>query len=180
MSRIQPSDPPRRPHTTWRGILLAVLTGVVLGTAISAAIVWLRPVPTGIADIEIIELEHRGPGCSWVMELEAERKGYPFLIHVDDRGMPSLLFPDTEVTALDVGERRRLPDATGQRAWRSPGGEVFVMISGTPYLALDRLFTRAERAAAKADSDHEAIRAVRRVLRDQLGPGIFVELPEAN
>ena len=169
-----------RPRTTWRGILLAVLTGLVLGAAISAAIVWLRPIPTGLADVEIIELTRRGSGSSWVMEVEAERAGYPFLIHVDDTGQPSLLFPDGQVAALDVGERRRLPDPTGQRAWRSPGGEVFVMISGTPYLALDRLFNRAERAAARADTDDEAVRAVRRVIRDQLGPGVFVELPDVH
>lgn len=168
------------PRTTWRGIVLAVLTGLVLGAAISAAIVWLRPVPTGIADVEIIEVAHRGPVSSWVMELEAERAGYPFLIHVDDEGTTSLLFPDGEVLPVDVGERRRLPDATGHRAWRSPGGEVFVMISGTPYLALDRLFSRAERAAAKADSDTEAVEAVRKVIRKQLGPGVFVELPEVH
>ena len=179
MSAYHPAERPR-PRTTWRGILLAVATGLVLGAGISAAIVWLRPVPTGIADVEIIEVAHRGPASSWVMELEAERAGYPFLIHLDDAGQPSLLFPDTEVAALDAGERRRLPDSTGQRAWRSPGGEVFVMISGTPYLALDRLFSRAERAAARADSDADAVRAVRRVIRDQLGPGLFVELPELH
>jgi hypothetical protein len=179
MSAISPAERPR-PRTTWRGILIAVLTGLVLGSAISAAIVWLRPVPTGIADVEIIELTRRDHGSSWVMEVEAERAGYPYLIHLDDAGQPSLLFPDGAVAALDVGERRRLPDSTGQRAWRSPGGEVFVMISGTPYLALDRLFDRAERAAAGADTDADAVRAVRRVIREQLGPGVFVELPEVN
>jgi len=179
MTRPQTAEHPR-PRTTWRGILLAVLTGLVLGAAISAAIVWLRPIPTGLADVEIIELARHDRGSSWVMEVEAERAGYPFLIHVDDSGQPSLLFPDGEVAALDVGERRRLPDSTGQRAWRSPGGEVFVMISGTPYLALDRLFNRAERAAAKADTNADAVKAVRRVIRDQLGPGLFVELPAAH
>jgi hypothetical protein len=175
-----PAAPHHRPRTTWRGIVLAVLTGLVLGAAISAAIVWLRPVPTGIANVEIIEVAHRGPASSWVMELEAERSGYPFLIHVDDAGTTSLLFPDGEVLPVDVGERRRLPDAIGHRAWRSPGGEVYVVISGTPYLALDRLFSRAERAAAKADTDAEAVRAVRKVIRQQLGPGVFVELPEVH
>ena len=82
------------------------------------------------------------------MELEADRAGYPYLIHVDDHGLASLLFPDQEIQAIDVGQRRRLPDETGHRAWRSPGGEVFVMISGTPYLALDRVLSRTERAAA--------------------------------
>jgi hypothetical protein len=169
-----------RPRTTLRGVILAVLTGLVLGALISVAIVWLRPVPTGIAEVAIIELEHRGASRSWVMELEADRAGYPYLIHVDDHGLASLLFPDQEIQAIDVGQRRRLPDETGHRAWRSPGGEVFVMISGTPYLALDRVLSRTERAAAGADTDADAVRAVRKLLREQLGPGVFVELPEIN
>jgi hypothetical protein len=167
--------------TSPRGVLLAVLVGLVLGTAISAAIVWLRPIPTGIAEVELIEIDpDRKTGSSWVLELEVDRAGYPFLIHVDDVGRPSLLFPDGDVTALDAGERRRLPDNTGRRAWRSPGGEVFVTLSGTPYLSLDGLFRKAERAAADTSSDEAAVRAVRRVLRKQLGPGVFLELPGAH
>jgi hypothetical protein len=181
MSSISSLSPAPRTKTTWRGIALAVLLGLVLGSAISALVVWLRPIPTGIAHVELIELDpdHRAGG-SWVLELEVERAGYPFLIHVDDGGMPSLLFPDGEAPSLVAGERRRLPDATGRRAWRSPGGEVFVTLSGTPFLRLDQVIVRAEKAAADAGSDAAALRAVRKVLRKQLGPGVFVELPEVH
>lgn len=184
MSTSSPANPPRRQRTTWRGVAFAIGLGLVLGTVISVAIVWLRPTPTGIAAVEVIELgEDSGPGRSWVLELEVERSGYPFLIHMDEEGMPSLLFPDGEITRLDAGERRRLPDPTGHRAWRSlegeGGGEVFVTLSGSPYLALDRVIARAERAAVQASSQRAARRIVRQVLRKQLGPGVIVQLPDA-
>lgn len=164
-----------------RGISMAVLLGLVIGTAVSAAVVWLRPVPTGIAHVELIELHRdRSAGPSWVVELEADRTGYPFLIHLDEAGRPSLLFPDGPVTEVFAGEKRTLPDATGQRAWRSPGGEIFVALSGTPYVALDRVLTRTEQAALGAGSLAAARRAAREALSEQLGPGVFVDLPKAN
>ena len=52
-------------------------------------------------------------GSSWVLQLEVDRKSYPFLVHVDDAGMPSLLFPDGDVTSLDAGEQRQLPKQLG-------------------------------------------------------------------
>ena len=178
-----PANPARGSRTTWRGVAFAIGLGLVLGTIVSIAIVWFRPIPTGIATVEVIELgKDSGPGRSWVLELEVERSGYPFLIHLDADGMPSLLFPDGEITRLDAGERRRLPDATGHRAWRSlegeGGGAVFVTLSGTPYLALDRVIARAERAALQASSEEAAHRIVREVLRKQLGPGVIVQLPD--
>jgi len=183
MGTTSPTDAARRPLATWRGIALAIGLGLVLGTLVSVAIVWLRPIPTGIASVELIEFDDdETPGHSWVLELEVERSGYPFLIHLERDGTPSLLFPDGEIAQLSAGERRRLPDDTGQRAWRSPddavGGKVFVTLSGTPYLALDRVIARAERAAVKASSDAEARRIVLDVLRKQLGPGVVVELPD--
>jgi hypothetical protein len=185
MGTPSPSTATRRTRTTWHGVAVAVGLGLVLGTLLSAAIVWLRPVPTGIADVELIELDDDGtPGHSWVLELEVDRSGYPFLIHLDRHGTPSLLFPDGEIAQFSAGERRRLPDDSGQRAWRSPdgdvGGEVFVALSGTPYLRLDRVIARAERAAVEASSDAEARRIVRGVLRKQIGPGVIVELPDTH
>ena len=175
MATSPEANPARRRHTTWRGVAFAIGLGLVLGTLVSVAIVWFRPVPTGIASIDVIELDQDGgPGRSWVLELEVERSGYPFLIHLDGEGMPSLLFPDGEITRFDAGERRRLPDATGHRAC-----EVFVTLSGTPYLALDRVIARAERAAAQTSSGSAARRVVRKVLRKQLGPGVIVELPDS-
>jgi hypothetical protein len=182
MATSSPTDSTHRRPTTWRGVALAIGLGLVLGTIVSVAIVWFRPIPTGIATVEVIELgKDSGPGRSWVLELEVDRSGYPFLVHLDEDGMPSLLYPDGEITRLDAGERRRLPDATGHRAWRRlggvGGGEVFVTLSGTPYLALDRVIARAERAAAQASSEDAARRVVREVLRKQLGPGVIVQLP---
>ena len=184
MGTPSPQNATRRPLATWRGVGLAIGLGLVLGTLVSVAIVWLRPIPTGIASVELIEFADDGTaGHSWVLELEVDRSGYPFLVHLGRDGTPSLLFPDGEITQFAAGERRRLPDDTGQRAWRSPdgavGGEIFVTLSGTPYLAMDRLIARAERAAVEASSDSEARRIVRKVLRTQLGPGVIVELPEA-
>ncbi|RKZ15853.1 hypothetical protein DRQ53_07885 [bacterium] len=158
-----------------------MLLGVTLGTLISAAIVWLRPLPTGIAEVEIIELHNdRAAGQSWVLELEADRTGYPFLIHLDKAGRASLLFPEGEIMAIGPGERRRLPDASGQRGWRNAGGEIWVTLSSTPYLALDRLFAMTERAADDATTEAAARRAARKVLRRQLGPGVTVRLPDGD
>lgn len=176
------SSPESRPRqTTWRGVFFAVLVGIALGTVFSLAIVWLRPVPTGIAEVQLVELHRdRAGGPSWVLDLVADRTGYPFLIHLDESGRPSLLFPEGAVTPVQPGERYRLPDATGQRAWRNPGGEVWVTLSASPYLAFDRVFALAERAASDADTDQEARRAARAVLRRQLGPGVRVQMPELD
>lgn len=162
-------------------MLAAVLLGIALGTLLSVAIVWLRPVPTGIAQVELVELHRdRAAGPSWVLDLEIDRSGYPFLIHLDDAGRPSLLFPDGAVTAIGAGERIRLPDATGQRGWRSPGGELWVTVSGTPYVPVDQLFALAEHAAGNAGTDAEAVVAAREVLRNRLGPGVVVDLPDLD
>lgn len=168
-------------RTTWRGITVAVLVGLILGSLISTVVLWMRPASTGIADLDLVELhDDRSAGRSWVVELEATRSGYPFLIHLDDAGHPSLFYPDGPVTEIYPGERRRLPDATGQRAWRSPGGQLFVALSATPHPPLELVFDRAERAALRETDPGAALRAAREVLSDQLGPGVVLDLPEAR
>lgn len=181
MDPTSESAPARPPRTTWRGISIAVLLGLVLGSLVSLVILRMRPVPTGIAHVELVELHRdRRAGPSWVIDLEAEREGYPFLIHIDDSGHPSVFFPDDRVTRLTAGERTRLPDPDGHRAWRSGGGELFVMLSGTPNLPLEQLLIRADQAALAADSGDDAREAAREVLRDYLGPGVLLRLPEAH
>jgi hypothetical protein len=54
------------------------------------------------------------------------------------------------------------------------------MLSGNPYLPVDRVIERAERAAAGASSARSAHERAKKALREQLGPGVFVELPSAN
>jgi hypothetical protein len=180
----QTRSAPRTP-ATWKGIALAVLVGLVLGTLVSLAIVFLRPAPTGISHARIVRLEADGsPGQPWLLELEVDRSGYPYLIHVDGEGHPSLLFPDGRIAQFDPGRSHRLPDDDGHRAWRSEatdsGAELFVMLSGTPYLPVDRVIERAERAADGASSARSAHERVKKALRDQLGPGVFVALPFPN
>lgn len=153
--------------------MLWTLVGVLIGVFISVSLPILRPRPTGIASLDLVVFaEAAGPGIGYAVDFEAERAGYPVVLHVDADGFPSLLFPVGGVARLDAGNRVRLPDPTGTSTWWSDEDEivtVLTVLAEKPPADVDRLVELVERAAARASTPERALQDVKSVLRRRLG-----------
>lgn len=169
-----PSAPPPRRRRRGRTIVLSIAFGVILGVFVSVVIDILRPRETGLVAADIVMLEDGGPapGSSYVLEIEPAREGYPVVLHVDEDGFPSLLFPTNGIARLGAGHRTRLPDPGGNTTWwvgPDQQGTLLTVLAENPPSDVDRLVELVERAAARADDPDEALDSVISVLRRRLG-----------
>lgn len=165
--------PPRKRSRTGRIVVLWILFGILIGVFVSISLPLLRPRPTGIASLDLVVFaDATGPGIGYAVDFEAERAGYPVVVHVDADGFPSLLFPVGGVARLDAGNRVRLPDPTGTSTWWSEEDQtvtVLTVLAEQPPADVDRLVELVERAAARASSPERALDDVKSVLRRRLG-----------
>ena len=186
---MTPSDPPPvippRRRRRGRTIVLSVALGVILGVFASVVIDILQPRETGLVAADILMLETGGPapGSSYVLELETAREGYPVVVHVDEDGFPSLLFPTNGIARLGPGLRTRLPDPGGNTTWwvgPDQQGTLLTVLAENPPSDVDRLVELVERAAARADDPEQALDSVIRVLRQRLGEPLALRLRTAD
>lgn len=171
MTAPEPLPPRARPRTG-RLALLWVAVIVLLGAFVAVTVLSMRPRPTGIASLQLLVVAEDGPGVGYAVDMESLRDGYPVVVHVDEDGFPSLLFPTGDVALLPAGHRVRLPDPLGSAAWWSPAlttETVLTVLAERPPVDVDRLVELVERAAARADDADDALRNVESVLRRRLG-----------
>lgn len=153
--------------------MLWTLVGVLLGVLLAVTLPSLRARPTGIASLDLVVFtEAAGPGVSYAVDFECERAGYPVVVHVDDDGFPSLLFPVAGTARVEAGQQLRLPDPYGQATWWAGANDtatLLTVLAEQPVGDVDRLVELVERAAARADDPGRALRNVESVLRRRLG-----------
>lgn len=151
------------------------------------AVFWTRALLRPSNSVEILDFrmqaygenpEHRGHewlgGSPYVLRFALRQNACPVVVHVDDVGNPSLLFPDRDALPVAGGELVHLPPLGSGQAWMlgdEPGRQWF-FLAARPDLNLDptALLDELEREGRKAHGKAaEVAREVERILRKRVG-----------
>jgi hypothetical protein len=167
------------PRLPWAG---AKDRGTILGlTLLLAAGWWFWNAPRGVEIREFVLRPYATTEASpsretrpWFAEIELEQNGYLLLVHLDESGWPTAMFPIGGAIAVAGGERLRLPDPDRGVAWTlgpAPRTQDFLAAATSGRnVDFQDLIRELEREAGRAPTPEESRARVIEVLEARMGP----------